>query len=621
MKKESFLLLILCVNIEVVVLGELAAFILIPAEIPFSVRLFSAFLFPIGTIIFFPFYRKLDKHVSVDISKIQDDAELHVALDNMGKVPLKCVFVFFFHMVFLFIPYSVIVTAVFGFDMQMTMYAFAIIAVGFLGISAIYIFGDLLVCRVLASHHITKYPLSLNYNKQFLKIATIPILVMIMGILITISAGLFSVFTNIDVSTMNMSFLDLTAWGMPIIAGYTLPLIVISLYWSRNTSRLYTSVMSQLDIMLSEEKNLTERIEMSSVDEIASIATRVNEFTGVIQESMRELQGSIRHQTDTLSGLVSSINTAADYSDKIEGALKRAAEVTEVSEKSVASVVEGMNAMTEQVSRMAEKNGEQTRYVVASSKLTQQMLKAGSTFSAAIVEVAEKSRNLTGVFGENERSVSVVAETVDNVARRSESLQEINTAIAEIAAMTNLLAMNAAIEAAHAGDAGAGFSVVADEIRQLAERTAAYTKTNRQTLKSTIEDIEATTQASARARKSVEEMRIALSSVEELIENISSQSSMQASAQKSLSESLAGTTESTNLASKYMSELEESRDVMSEAVKSLQEYFRELVQSIKLIAEQDRAVITAIAQAERASTEVQKISADTARLSNSFTTG
>lgn len=229
----------------------------------------------------------------------------------------------------------------------------------------------------------------------------------------------------------------------------------------------------------------------------------------------------------------------------------------------------------------------------------------------------KKTRALSGVFEENEKSVSIVTENIDKVAQRSESLQEIN---AEIAAMTNLLAMNAAIEAARAGDAGAGFSVVADEIRKLAESTAAYTKTNRQTLKSTIEDINATTQASAKTKQAISEMRRALSSVEETIEGISGQTEMQVSAQNQLSQSLATTTESTESVSRHVRELKEKRDIMEKAVSSLNECSAMLEQNMKLIGEQDRAIIAAIGDAKGASSKVQKISESTGALSRSFKT-
>jgi len=299
--------------------------------------------------------------------------------------------------------------------------------------------------------------------------------------------------------------LTLIGIGVVIALAGLVIMVLLGLSLSRPARRL----VAMLDDIAQGDGDLTKRLVVDRGDELGAVAKGFNSFLDKLQAMIREVVASVAQVTDA------SENTADIAMRTNDGIQRQLSEIDQV-----ATAVTEMTATAQDVARNAAQAAEAARNADGSASHGRDVVKASA---AATLSLAE--------------DINKAVASVQSLARDSENITGILATIRGIAEQTNLLALNAAIEAARAGEQGRGFAVVADEVRNLAQKTQTSTEEIQtmieQLQKGTRDTVKVMEQSRTRTEESVlqsEEADAALTSITQAVSVITEMNTQIASA-------------------------------------------------------------------------------------------
>ena len=360
-----------------------------------------------------------------------------------------------------------------------------------------------------------------------------------------------------------------------------------------------------------EEGDLTLRAPVASRDEVGNLAKGFNLFA----VRLSALMGSFRRSAEELDAAGRRVAEAADRTrdslGAIRGGMDQAQAEVHTQVVSVAQTTKAAEGIASRIGDLRAAVDRQNDALAAAAALVERTI-------AQLGEIARKSESindemgaLEGAGGEGKARLEAVKTAVREAAERSADLLAANKVVADVAARTNLLAMNAAIEAAHAGEAGAGFAVVAAEIRGLAENTHGQSKS----IASRVAEIRA---AVARVSDSATE---AGASFDEIIGRIRQVAGLEGQAREALFEerdgggrvleAIAETREAAGLVEAASAEMGRSGEEVSLAMARLAE-------ASEGVAASARVVSGRVAEIEASADEERSIASENLRIAAGF---
>ncbi|HEY8542239.1 MAG TPA: methyl-accepting chemotaxis protein [Pseudothermotoga sp.] len=335
--------------------------------------------------------------------------------------------------------------------------------------------------------------------------------------------------------------------------------------------------------------DLTTQFQAKGKDEIAHMASALSSMAASLRESMR----SVKDSADTIDSFSKELEQIAQQSSDISNKLSSRAEEINKNIQNASASIQQVSSGVEEVAASAQNVSKSTQQLSERAERVTNSAKEGEKAIEKIVEIVTRAK---------ERA-DLTTKTVGGLTEDAKNIATIVETINSIAEQTNLLALNAAIEAARAGEAGRGFAVVADEIRKLAEQSKSATENIANILRKIQQSAKDADEQTNQTAKVVEEANEQASVVgkrlKDILSEVESMGSMVESTAASAQEQSAATQEMASAmdnATKAVTSIVQQVEHMLELVKEQTAGAQKVSNASEQLMEMSRKLVEALAK-------------------------